>query len=103
MTPREQLIQEVLQAPDFWVKVLLKLLHLVRSGQDGVAQQLAKLAEISEEKELTEDSSAEGWQTPVLFHEGSALVVGGSLPDGFDTNQFITELREERIHEQMGL
>lgn len=103
MTPREQLIQEVLQAPDFLVKALLKLLRLVRSGQGGIAQQLAGLAESADVKELVENSCVEGWQEPVLSREGSALVVGGSLPQGFDTNQFIAELREERIHEQMGL
>ena len=74
MTPREQLIQEVLQAPDVIVGTLLKLLRLFKSGQTDIADKLAQVAEITE----AEDSSLE--QPPILFYEKGVLLVGGELP-----------------------
>lgn len=47
MTPREQLIQEVLQAPDALVDALLKLLRLVRDGKTQLIQKLTQFAEQS--------------------------------------------------------
>jgi hypothetical protein len=38
---------------------------------------------------------------PRTYYEGSVLVVDAKLPQGFDLNTFIDELREERIQEQM--
>jgi len=98
MTPREQLIQEVLQAPDFLVTALLKFLRLVSAGQMGMAHRLTQLVESFEESE-----SADSGVAPALVHKGSALVVGGELSENLDVNQFISDFREERIHEQMGL
>ncbi len=98
MTPREQLIQEVLQAPDSLVSALLKLLRLVSAGQVGIAHRLAQLVESFDESASVEDDRA-----PALIYKDGALVVGGELSENLDVNQFISDLREERIQEQMGL
>lgn len=103
MTLREQLIQEVLDAPDFLVSLLLNLLRLIRSGREGMAQRLTQLVEDLGEAGDVLESEAEVGMEPVLFYRGTALVVGGRLPEGFDVNQFIVDMREERIQEQMGL
>jgi hypothetical protein len=103
MTLREQLIQEVLDAPDFLVGALLKLLRLIRSGREGMAQRLTQLLEDVGGAGDVLASEAEVGLEPVLFYKGSALVVEGRLPEGFDVNQFIVDMREERIQEQMGL
>lgn len=103
MTPREQLIREVLDAPDFLVSMLLKLLRLIRLDQGGMAQRLARfVANVESSADLSESGMELGVE-PVLLHEGSALVVGGQFPEGFDIEQFVADLREERIREQMGL
>jgi len=47
MTPREQLIQEVLQAPDALVDALLKLSRLVRAGKTQLIQKLIQFADQS--------------------------------------------------------
>jgi hypothetical protein len=104
MTLREQLIQEVLDAPDFLVSALLKLLRLIRSGREGMAQKLTQLIEdVGVAGDVLDSAEAEGGMEPVLFYQGTALVVGGRLPEEFDVNQFMVDLREERIQEQMGL
>lgn len=103
MTLREQLIQEVSDAPDFLVTVLLKLLRLLRSGRGGMVQRLTQWVEdIEGSGEVLESEAGVGLE-PVLFYEGTALVVGGRLPEGFDVNQCIVEVREERIQGLMGL
>ncbi|MGB0560293.1 MAG: hypothetical protein ACPGVO_00620 [Spirulinaceae cyanobacterium] len=43
MTPREQLIQEILLAPDSLVNLLLRLIRSLRAGQTQLAQQLQHL------------------------------------------------------------
>lgn len=43
MTPREQLIQEILLAPDSLVNLLLQLIRLLRAGQSYLKQQLQSL------------------------------------------------------------
>jgi hypothetical protein len=103
MTLREQLIQEVLDAPDFLVSALLRLLRLIRSGREGMAQKLTQLLEDGGGSGDVLESEAEVGLEPVLFYQGTALVVGGRLPEEFDVNQFMVDLREERIQEQMGL
>jgi len=45
MTPREQLIQEIFQAPDPLIEVLLKLLRLEQEGDQKIAQQLEQIAD----------------------------------------------------------
>lgn len=45
MTPREQLIQEIFQAPEPLIEVLLKLLRLDQEGDQTITQQLKQVAE----------------------------------------------------------
>lgn len=40
---------------------------------------------------------------PKVYYEGSVLVVEPQQDSDLDINQFIDDLREERIQEQMGL
>jgi bifunctional DNA-binding transcriptional regulator/antitoxin component of YhaV-PrlF toxin-antitoxin module len=40
---------------------------------------------------------------PKVYYKGHVLVVETSLDENIDMNQFIDDLREERIQEQMGL
>ncbi len=40
---------------------------------------------------------------PKVYYKGHVLVVESSLDEKIDINQFIQDLREERIQEQMGL
>jgi bifunctional DNA-binding transcriptional regulator/antitoxin component of YhaV-PrlF toxin-antitoxin module len=40
---------------------------------------------------------------PNVYYKGHVLVVESSLDEKIDINQFIEDLREERIQEQMGL
>ncbi len=40
---------------------------------------------------------------PQVYYKGNVLVVETSEADNVDINQFIDDLREERIQEQMGL
>ena len=40
---------------------------------------------------------------PKVYYKGHVLVVESSLGEKIDINQFIEDLREERIQEQMGL
>lgn len=57
MTPRERLIQEVEQAPDVLVDVLLKLLLLVKSGQTQILKRLQQFA-TTQPSELNQAISA---------------------------------------------
>ncbi|NEO82995.1 MAG: hypothetical protein F6J87_01855 [Spirulina sp. SIO3F2] len=43
MTPREQLIQEILLAPDSLVNLLLQLIRPLRAGQTHLTQQIQQL------------------------------------------------------------
>ena len=45
MTPREQLIQEIFQAPDPLINALLTLLRSNHSAEPSVAQKVVQLAE----------------------------------------------------------
>jgi hypothetical protein len=69
MTLREQLIQEVLDAPDFLVGALLKLLRLIRSGREGMAQRLTQLLEDVGGAGDVLESEAEVGLEPVLFYK----------------------------------
>lgn len=40
---------------------------------------------------------------PKVYYKGHVLVVESTLNEKIDINQFIEDLREERIQEQMGL
>jgi bifunctional DNA-binding transcriptional regulator/antitoxin component of YhaV-PrlF toxin-antitoxin module len=40
---------------------------------------------------------------PKVYYKGHVLVVESNLDEKIDINQFIEDLREERIQEQMGL
>lgn len=103
MTLREQLIREISDAPDFLITVLLKLLRLLRSGRGGVVQRLTQWVEdVESSGEVLEPEAGVGLE-PILFYEGTALVVGGRLPEGFDVDRCIVEMREERIQGLMGL
>ncbi|MEM8639842.1 MAG: hypothetical protein AAGG51_13650 [Cyanobacteria bacterium P01_G01_bin.54] len=48
MTPREQLIQEILLAPDSLVNLLLQLIRPLRAGQTHLTQQLQQLITTTE-------------------------------------------------------
>lgn len=45
MTPREQLIQEIFQAPDWLIDVLLKVVRLGQTGDSTFNQQLTQIVE----------------------------------------------------------
>ena len=58
MTPREQLIQEIFQAPDSLIDVLLKLLRLGQAGDTSSVQELQQdltqqLARIVDQQDLS--------------------------------------------------
>ena len=57
-------------------------------------------AMLEEQSELTNTSQSN--KTKIYRKEG-ILVVNAELPESFDLNSFIDELREERIQDQMAL
>lgn len=59
---------------------------------DAIAEKVNRL-----DRQVDESTS----DPPKTYYEGSVLVVDAELPQGFDLNAFIDELREERIQEQM--
>lgn len=58
MTPREQLIQEILLAPDSLVNLLLQLIRPLRAGQTHLTQKLQQLVTTTEIIDATPAPSA---------------------------------------------
>lgn len=62
--------------------------------------------QVSEESANAQDSKAasvNSSQQPKVYRKEGILVVDADLPEKFDINAFINELREERIQDQMAL
>lgn len=58
MTPREQLIQEILLTPDSEINLLLQLIRPLRAGQTHLTQQLQNLLSTAETTTSNSTSSA---------------------------------------------
>jgi hypothetical protein len=88
MTPKEELIQAIERSPDDLVRAILALLKVMQrqSSEKMSPEQQPALAESSDR----------------LFRKQGVLVIKGEPLNGFDTNAFITEVREERIQSQIG-
>ena len=62
--------------------------------------------QVPEESANAQDSKAasvKSSQQPKVYRKEGILVVDADLPEKFDINAFINELREERIQDQMAL
>lgn len=72
----------------------------------AVTDKVAALTHQAEESSDVQDSevfSAKSSQQPRVYRKEGILVLDADLPENFDINAFIDELREERIREQMAL
>lgn len=54
-------------------------------------------------QQTAEASNVVSSNQPNIYRKEGILVVDAQLPENFDLNTFIDELREERIREQMAL
>ena len=70
----------------------LQGIELEQFIMDAIAEKVNRL-----DRQVDESTS----DPPKTYYEGNVLVVDAELPQGFDLNAFIDELREERIQEQM--
>ncbi|MGB3768875.1 MAG: hypothetical protein WA947_20150 [Phormidesmis sp.] len=89
MTPREELIQAIQTSPD---EVILTLLEMIRK----LAYQKKDIKDPVKKEALSER----------LYRKNGILVAETGRLDGFDLNDFIKEMREERIQkfvDQAGL
>ncbi|MFB2972534.1 hypothetical protein ACE1CD_26545 [Aerosakkonema sp. BLCC-F183] len=73
---------------------------------EAVAEKIDALNQKSAEKSL--DKSSESTNIPPsnqskIYRKSGILVLDAELPENFDLNTFIDDLREERIQNQMGL
>lgn len=71
----------------------------------AVADKVATLTHQEESSDVQDSEvvSAKSSQQPRVYRKEGILVVDADLPENFDINAFIGELREERIREQMAL
>jgi hypothetical protein len=94
MTPKEELIQAIERSPDELIRVLLDLLKVLQTKQssDAVLPVLQKTAEPSTTKTMSKR----------LRRKQEILVIETSHLNGFDMNEFIDQVREERFQQQTG-
>lgn len=71
----------------------------------AVADKVATLTHQEESSDVQDSEvvSAKSSQQPRVYRKEGILVVDADLPENFDINAFIDELREERIRKQMAL
>jgi len=89
MTPKEELIQAIEQSPDELVRALLELLRVMQQQQS-----LEMTMPLQEE---TEPKAASR-----LHRKQGILVIETDNLGEFDINTFISDVREERIQNQIG-
>lgn len=82
MTPKEELIQAIQRSPD-----------------EIVRQLLAVLKTLERQQSLDESQPAQPNRT---YRKQGVLVIDTGELSGFNINTFISELREERIQDQIG-
>lgn len=71
----------------------------------AVTDKVATLTHQEESSDVQDSEvvSAKSSQRPRVYRKEGILVVDADLPENFDINAFIDELREERTREQMAL
>lgn len=74
------------------------IVQAVAEKIDALSQQGA---EEHPDKQDSQTTNALLPQQPKVYRKEGILVVDAELPENFDINTFIDELREERIREQM--
>jgi hypothetical protein len=91
MSPKEELIQAIEQSPNEVIEALLMLLKVFQ-GQSSDKNQVAQPTLPS--REIAENSQR-------LSRKQEILVIETGDASGFDINEFIHEIREERIQHQI--
>ncbi len=84
MTPKGELMKAIQASPDEVVSVLLETLRKLKHKSDALAEP------------AVEEPASER-----LHLKNGILVVETGRLDGFDTTEFIKEMREERIQSQI--
>jgi hypothetical protein len=79
-----------LSAEQFVVQVVSEKLNMLRQQQKSHSVELLKINVSSHSKDLR------------MYRKHGILVIETGQLSGFDINAFISEMREERIQEQMG-
>ncbi|BAU40284.1 hypothetical protein [Leptolyngbya sp. O-77] len=90
MTPKEELIEAIEQSPDELVRALLELLRVMQRQQSPVEMTMPL-------QEETEPKAASR-----LHRKQGILVIETDKLDELDINTFISDVREERIQNQIG-
>ncbi len=75
------------------------VLQAIAEKIDALSQQIAE--EYTEQN--SEVTNVVSSKQPKVYRKEGILVVDAELPENFDLNTFIDELREERIRNQMAL
>ncbi len=76
------------------------IVQAVAEKIDALSQQGAKE---HPDQHVSQTTNALLTQQPKVYRKEGILVVDAELPENFDINTFIDELRSERIQEQMAL
>ncbi|NCJ08288.1 hypothetical protein GS597_17605 [Synechococcales cyanobacterium C] len=94
MTPKETLIQAIERSPDDLVEALLHLL--------SVLQRQTSLETDQQTQPKTESASIAAASKRLHRKQGVLVIETGNVT-GFDINELIGEMREERIQQQIEL